>query len=249
MEINKQLFEDVLSGKLNGTFVFRNQLTCNSDELTRTTMGTYKAIYPYSIKNRTYTPNGIYNSSYEDDVDIVDFIIDKNMETKELKIEIPEGFEIDKENSSFEKIVFKKKEDTKPRSWEEYCHNFKGELFFENNNEIDSVIINNGMSYIAKSYLPSKELVEAFSAMMQLVSVRQDWLHKWSIDNGMVDDWNGVNGQDGVQWAICYKPFIDSIELERSCVINFPLSFPTKEMAEDFRKSFIDLLEVAKPLI
>lgn len=28
---------------------------------------------------------------------------------KEVKIEIPEGYEIDKENSSFEKIVFKKK--------------------------------------------------------------------------------------------------------------------------------------------
>ena len=42
------------------------------------------------------------------------------METKELQIQIPEGYEIDKENSTFEKIVFKKK-DTKPRSWEEYC--------------------------------------------------------------------------------------------------------------------------------
>ncbi len=31
------------------------------------------------------------------------------METKELKIQIPEGYEIDKENSTFEKIVFKKK--------------------------------------------------------------------------------------------------------------------------------------------
>ena len=38
------------------------------------------------------------------------------METKELKITIPEGYEIDKEKSTFEKIVFKKK-DTKPRSW------------------------------------------------------------------------------------------------------------------------------------
>ena len=42
------------------------------------------------------------------------------METKELKIQIPEGYEIDKEKSTFEKIVFKKK-DTNPRSWEEYC--------------------------------------------------------------------------------------------------------------------------------
>lgn len=31
----------------------------------------------------------------------------KNMETKEVKIEIPEGYEIDKEKSTFEKIVFK----------------------------------------------------------------------------------------------------------------------------------------------
>jgi len=29
------------------------------------------------------------------------------METKELKIQTPEGYEIDKENSTFEKIVFK----------------------------------------------------------------------------------------------------------------------------------------------
>lgn len=33
------------------------------------------------------------------------------METKELKIQVPEGYEIDKENSTFEKIVFKKKEE------------------------------------------------------------------------------------------------------------------------------------------
>ena len=32
------------------------------------------------------------------------------MEKKELKIDIPEGYEIDKENSTFEHIVFKKKE-------------------------------------------------------------------------------------------------------------------------------------------
>lgn len=40
------------------------------------------------------------------------------METKEIKIQIPEGYEIDKEKSSFEKIVFKKKENT-INSWED----------------------------------------------------------------------------------------------------------------------------------
>lgn len=34
-----------------------------------------------------------------------------NSETKEFKIEIPEGYEVDKENSTFEKIVFKKVEE------------------------------------------------------------------------------------------------------------------------------------------
>ena len=33
-----------------------------------------------------------------------------NSETKEFKIEIPKGYEVDKENSTFEKIVFKKVE-------------------------------------------------------------------------------------------------------------------------------------------
>ena len=39
------------------------------------------------------------------------------METKEIKIQIPEGYEIDKEKSTFEKIVFKKK--TTINSWED----------------------------------------------------------------------------------------------------------------------------------
>ena len=38
------------------------------------------------------------------------------METKEIKINVPEGYEIDKKNSTFEKIVFKKKEE---ESWRE----------------------------------------------------------------------------------------------------------------------------------
>lgn len=37
------------------------------------------------------------------------------METKELKIQVPKGYEIDKEKSTFEKIVFKKKEEKRWR--------------------------------------------------------------------------------------------------------------------------------------
>lgn len=40
---------------------------------------------------------------------------------KELKIEVPEGYEIDKENSSFEKIVFKEKKH-EVNCWEDLKH-------------------------------------------------------------------------------------------------------------------------------
>ena len=42
------------------------------------------------------------------------------MEEKKLKINIPEGYEIDRDNSTFEEIVFKKVEDPLaklPKTW------------------------------------------------------------------------------------------------------------------------------------
>lgn len=54
------------------------------------------------------------------------------METKEVKITIPEGYEIDKEKSTFEKIVFKKKEDT-INSWED-LEEIKGVFIHYNSN-------------------------------------------------------------------------------------------------------------------
>ena len=44
------------------------------------------------------------------------------METKEIKIEVPQGYEIDRQKSTFEKIVFKKVNPLSelPEDWEEY---------------------------------------------------------------------------------------------------------------------------------
>ena len=44
------------------------------------------------------------------------------MERKSIVIDIPDGMCIDESNSTFEKIVFKKKY-TYPKSWEEFCKN------------------------------------------------------------------------------------------------------------------------------
>ena len=161
------------------------------------------------------------------------------METKELKITIPEGQEIDwQESAKQEKIVFKNI-NTKPKSWEEYCNNFSGELFyFSNRNSIESVVTSDGMSYTAKDYLPSKELAEAFLAMMQLMSLRQAWIGNWE------PDWND---ETRVKWnIICLQ---NQVCLCDSLIKSRVLSFPTKEMAIDFMNCFRVLLEIAKPLI
>lgn len=62
---------------------------------------------------------------------------------KELKIEIPKGYEIDEKNSTFEKIVFKPLENKKyPKTWEacidklngsktKFCHITSGSELYE----------------------------------------------------------------------------------------------------------------------
>lgn len=49
------------------------------------------------------------------------------MEEKELKIDTPSGYEIDREKSTFEKIIFKKVKNFHPKTWEEYHNLTKGE--------------------------------------------------------------------------------------------------------------------------
>ena len=85
------------------------------------------------------------------------------METKELKIKIPENHEIDwQESAKQEKIVFKKK-DTKPRSWKEYLEQYKNAPCYELGFDVSggywskSTIYESG--YCA---VPTKELAKAF---------------------------------------------------------------------------------------
>lgn len=86
MEINKQLFEDVLLGKLKGTFVLKNGKQFNDRLLTiiyNATAVVGKTTYYFNGKPIVSDYNGI--------LDIVDFIPDTDMKENELTIEIPDG--------------------------------------------------------------------------------------------------------------------------------------------------------------
>ena len=173
------------------------------------------------------------------------------METKELKIQIPEGQEIDwQESAKQEKIVFKKI-DTRPRSWEEYCkqHNTTVTKCYFIDNEANVRAFGWSPSVPSDYYrntLPSKELTETFRAMMQLMSLRQDWIHKWSLERGMTYDWEP-------DW----RKTISCIVIEDNTLLTATeytsaqhvLSFPTLVMTKEFMNCFKDLLEAAKPLI
>ena len=71
--------------------------------------------------------------------------------------------------------------------------------------------------------------------MMQLMSLRQEWIGDWQ------PDWGKGN----------YCVAATNSNISAGVLVNFthPLSFPTQEMAADFMNTFKDLLEIAKPLI
>ena len=158
------------------------------------------------------------------------------METKELKIQIPDGYEIDKEKSTFEKIVFKKKKNTKPKSWEEYLElntGFDGAGIDWNCGGVQTT----GLHHRGKAIVPT-HLAQPFIAMMQLMSLRQAWIGDWK------PDWSS-----GYSSNYCVVGVGDCFDV---CILGkcrYALSFPTIEMAKDFMDCFKGLLEIAKPLI
>ena len=158
------------------------------------------------------------------------------METKELKITITENHEIDwQESAKQEKIVFKKKENAKPRSWEEYLElntSFDGSGIDWNCGGVQTT----GLHHRGKAIVPT-HLARPFIAMMQLMSLRQAWIGDWT------PDWKNPNIK---KWCIIFE-----CELKVSYFYSNSraLSFPTIEMAKDFMDCFKDLLEIAKPLI
>ena len=74
------------------------------------------------------------------------------METKELKIQVPEGYEIDKENSTFECIKFKKKAISFVDIIDKYENerSYPIKLLATSNNHMNKLIAINSLLLVAK---------------------------------------------------------------------------------------------------
>lgn len=147
---------------------------------------------------------------------------------KELKIEVPQGYEIDKQKSTFEKIVFKKIPEN-PKTWEEYCSLMKGKtVYYTNCNNITI----SGFSD-AHNKFATKKRAEQFIALGRLLQLRDYWVKRY----------------DEFRYAVYGDRLYGTAICDWSENTHYPLTFPTREMAEDFKNCFSDLIKQAFPLV
>ena len=157
---------------------------------------------------------------------------------KEVKIKIPDNCELVKDGDNY---VIKEMKQNPPRSWEEFCERCPkkmGEAFISSTSEI---FVYDLPSIRAdkrdKNVCSSKEEAEAFLALMQLRQLRKAWVGDW--EPYPFKSYSAISTivNDG---KIVVWEFNNTLK---------PISFPTKEMAEDFLSCFKDLCETAKMLL
>lgn len=145
---------------------------------------------------------------------------------KELKIEVPQGYEIDIQKSTFEKIIFKKIPEN-PKTWEEYCSLMKGKTVYYTN--CNNIIVS-GFSDAHDKFV-TKERAEQFIALGKLLQLRDYW----------------VRGYKEFKYALLVTRDGNILVYAWSWYHTYPhiLTFPTKEMADEFKECFPDLLKKA----
>jgi hypothetical protein len=154
---------------------------------------------------------------------------------KTLKIKIPKGYEIDKEKSTFENIVFKEAKKELPKSWEDL-----GEIEGYVISSFSKIALYSKIftdNYESKNTFATKEQAEASIAMAQLSQLMKVYNDGWG------PDWN----DDEFKFCIYFiGNNITSQSLQNSKVF---LSFKDAEIRDLFLENFRELIETAKPLL
>lgn len=162
---------------------------------------------------------------------------------KEIKINVPNGYEIDKENSTFECIKFKPIKKELPKTWEEYCETNprrKGESWLSDSSLIESLDFSAGECRDCvndKNLLPNKEYAKAILALCQLIQLRDCY------NDGWVPDWTST------AFKYCIYVYENNIITGVCNTSSRVLTFKTQELRDEFLNNFRDLIKIAKPLL
>jgi hypothetical protein len=174
-----------------------------------------------------------FEGKFYDDEQLLE-IFKKKRIMKTLKIEIPNGFEIDKENSTFEQIVFKEIKQL-PESWEE-LEIIEG--YFVQGRDSECCHVKKHATSENKNIFSTEEQAKASIALSQLSQLREVYR------NGWVPDWEDSTNK----YIISFRDndIIYTSEYQR---FNKFLSFQDEQTRDLFLENFKDLIEQAKPLI
>lgn len=101
------------------------------------------------------------------------------MTTKEIKIEVPQGYEIDKEKSTFEKIVFKKKKFEHFEFNGAYINAHSILIPFKSNSIITLNSVGGKNIWISKAHAKASLAMSQLSVLMASPTYNGNWVADW----------------------------------------------------------------------
>lgn len=156
---------------------------------------------------------------------------------KESITKIPKGYEIDKDKSTFERIVFKPVKPALPKKWEDL--NIVKGFYICSDSKINAVSNHlSAKNSLNRNTFLTKEQAEASIALAQLSQLREVYRQGWG------PDYTNISQN---KWTIsCNSGWL---MVEKFLILGHFLSFPTREIAQEFLDNFRDLIIQAQPLM
>ena len=153
-----------------------------------------------------------------------------------IEIEVPDGMNAIWKDG---KVIFEKKSQL-PKTWEEFCEQNaikRSECYLDTSSCIIDMWDGKRDISSDRNVLPSKEATEAHLALMQLHQLRDCYRQGW------------IPTEDKASFGITKRIIDNCLSIDRFMYYSMFLSFPTREIAEEFLTNFHDLIEQAGDLI
>ena len=147
-----------------------------------------------------------------------------------------EGKEYQLDIEQAEKLGLLKEKDNGVRSWDEFKEKYENIEGYTYVTISDCMLTHNSPINTPNQLTPHE--AKAIAAFSRLLKLRRDWIGEWE------PDW--TNDTTCKFIIVCVN---DGIVVNTRNITARSLSFPTQQMAKDFRDTFRDLIEEAKILI